>query len=107
MDAIDIFLFISYGLFIGSIIAILLLSIFNGIKEPKTLVKTGVALAGFLILFFISYSMSSDEVTTKYASLGVGSGSSKLIGGALITMYIVLIASLVILAYNEVSKLFK
>lgn len=107
MDAIDIFLYISYGLFIGSIAAILLLSVFNGVKEPRTLVKTGIFLAIFLVLFFIAYSVSDDSVTTKYAALGVGPGSSKLIGGALISMYVVLGCSLLSMVYAEVSKFFR
>src|SRR5690349_16274692 len=107
MDIIDIGLYLNDILLIVSIAALFLLEIFNLIKDPKALVKTGILIVGLLVLFFISYSVSSGAVTAKYTAMGVDEGSSKLIGAGLVMLYIFLFVSIAAMVLSEVYKLFK
>lgn len=107
MDILDIGIYIGFALFGISIIAMILMEGFNLVKDPKSLVKTGIVLVGAVILFFIAYSMSSGEVTTKYTASGVGEGSSKLIGAGLIMLYIFVFVSLIGMVVSEIYKALK
>lgn len=107
------FFFSTYGLYAAYILtglAILLtiiLPLISAISNPRTLLGTVVGLVGIAIVFFIGYSLSSNEVTPVYTRFGITESSSKLIGGALITMYILVIVALVSIVFTEVTKIFK
>lgn len=103
----------SYGLYAAYILAgiALLLSVIlpliSAISNPRTLLGTVVGLVGIAIVFFIGYSISSNEVTAVYTRFGITESSSKLVGGALITMYLLVIIALVSIVFTEVTKIFK
>ncbi|MDF9801223.1 CDP-diglyceride synthetase [Catalinimonas alkaloidigena] len=103
----------SYGLYAAYILAglalllAIVLPLINAISNPKTLLGTVVGLVGIAIVFFIGYSLSTNEVTTVYTKFGITESSSKIVGGALITMYILVIIALVSIVFTEVTKIFK
>lgn len=107
MDIIDIGLYLTVFLLIASIGALILLEVFNLVKDPKALMFAGAVIVGLVVLFFISYSLSTGDVKTKYTALGVGEGSSKLIGAGLIMLYIFLFASIIGMIVSEIYKMFK
>ncbi|HMJ67481.1 MAG TPA: hypothetical protein VK508_01225 [Cyclobacteriaceae bacterium] len=107
MDIIDIGLYINDILLIVSIVALVVLEAFNLLKDPKSLVKTGLVIAGLVALFAISYAMSSGSVTNKYIALGVDEGLSRLIGAGLIMLYIFLFVSIAGMVISEIYKIFK
>lgn len=107
MDLIDIGLYLTAFLLIASVGALIILEALNLLKDPKALIFAGAVIIGLVVLFFISYSLSSGDVKTKYTALGVGSGSSKLIGGGLIMLYIFLFGSIVGMVVSEIYKMFK
>lgn len=107
MDLIDIGLYLTVFLLIGSIGALILLEAFNLVKDPKALMFTGALIVGLLVIFFISYSVSSGAVTNKYTALGVDAGSSKLIGAGLVMLYIFLFSSIIGMIVSEIYKMFK
>lgn len=107
MDLIDIGLYLTVILLIGSIGALIVLEAFNMLKDPKQLMFAGAVIVGLVIIFFISYAMSSGDVKTKYTALGVGEGSSKLIGAGLIMLYFFLFVSIAGMVISEIYKMFK
>lgn len=107
MEFVDIGLYVAYGLLIIAALAAIILPLVNSFSNPKSLVKAGIGIAVLVVLFLIGYVLASDEVTSKYTTLGVGEGISKFVGGALITMYILFIVAIVSIIITEVNKAFK
>lgn len=107
MDIFDISLYVSYALVIIAILTALLLPLINSFSDPKKLVKIALGLGVLVVIFFIGYAVSSDEVTSVYARHGVDESSSKIIGGALITMYIFFVVSFLSIIFTEITKLFR
>lgn len=97
-------LYAAYVLAILAVLLVIILPLINSINDPKSLLGTAVGVVVIGIIFFIGWSMSSGEAYTRY---GVNETYSKVIGGALITMYIMAIIALVGIVFSEVSKIFK
>jgi len=107
MDLIDIGLYLTVALLVGSIGALIVLEALNLLKDTKSLMFAGGVIVGLLVIFFISYALSSGAVTTKYAARGVDAGSSQLIGAGLIMLYIFLFGSIIGLVVSEIYKMLK
>lgn len=107
--AIDIGLYLSYLLIIAAIAAAIILPVVYSLGDPKSLIGVGISVAALLILFFISYVFSSDEITNPKAAayFGITPGGAKLIGGSLIMMYLMFLGAIIGVVANEVIKIFK
>jgi hypothetical protein len=104
----------TYGLYAAyilvgiALIAAIILPIINSINDPKSLLGTVVGLVIIAVLFFIGFSIATDEVTNVYINNNVTEATtSKMIGGAIITMYILILLALVGIVVTEVTKVFK
>lgn len=104
---IDAGLYICYLLMLLAIGATIILPLMHAIKSPGTLVKSGISLVVLLVIFLIAYTFSGNEVTPKFALLGVGENSSKLIGAGLIMFYITFFIAIIGLVYSEINKALK
>lgn len=104
---------ISWGLYFGyfllgvAIISAIALPLISAVKNPKGLVKAGVAIGVLVLVFMIAFFASGDEVNKIAFSHGVTSTSSKMISAGLLLFYISLITAVLGLIYSEVSKAFK
>lgn len=107
MEIYDVGIYACYVLIFVTVIAAVVFPLVQITQNPKALVKTGVGVAALLVLFLISYALSSSEVTAKYTTMGVGEGGSKMIGAGLIMFYIILIAAIVGMVYSEINKALK
>ncbi len=103
---INIGLYLTYILIGIAVIAVVVLPLIKALDNPKTLVSTAIGLGVLLVVFFISYFISGNEVLTTYTAQNVGAGISKFVGGLLITMYLLFAAAIVSIIYTEVSKAF-
>lgn len=103
----DFGLYLFYALLGIAILAAIGFSIANAMKVPGAFVKSLIGIGVLLALFGISYALSSSEVSTKNAALGLTESSSKLIGAGLIMFYITLALSAVALIYSEITKALK
>ena len=83
------------------------LPLIKSLSEPKVLIKTGIGVAALLIVFLIGWALSGNEVTPTYANFGIDEGGSKLVGGALTTMYILFIVSVIGIVFSEFNKALK
>lgn len=104
---------ISWGLYFGyflfglAIISAIVLPFINSLKNPKGMLRAGIGVGVLLVVFILSFVMSSDEVNNVAASQGITSTGSQLIGAGLIMFYIALFAAILGLIYSEVNKAFK
>ena len=97
MDTYDIMLYVSYALVgIGTVFSILL-PLVKSLDDPKSLMKAGLGVLAIFILFFISYSISTSEVLPKFEGdpFNLTPQMSQLVGGLLITTYILTIITIV------------
>lgn len=109
MDTYDILLYGSYLLVVlGSVVAILM-PLIKSLDDPKSLLKTAAGVVGIVVLFFIAYSISSNEVLPKFEAepFNLTPQMSQLVGGMLITTYILSIVALVGIVLTEVNKAIK
>ena len=100
-------LYLSYLLFVAALAGALVFPVIHLAGNPQK-AKTSFAGLGLLLLVFgVGYAMSSSDVTPIYEKLGVGAAQSKLVGGGLITFYILAVVSVVAAVYAEIARLFK
>ena len=104
---IDIMLYVGYFLIAVAAIAAIVLPLIKSLDNPRSLLTMGAGLVGLVIIFLIAYALAGNEVLPAYAKQGVGETTSKLIGGTLITMYMLIIIAILSIAATEVSKLFR
>ncbi len=107
MDAIDFGIYSLFVLFVVAIAGLILMEVFNLLKDPKSLIKVGIGLVGVVIFFFIAYSVSVGDVKAKYIAYGVTEGSSRLIGAGLIMLYVTFIVAAIGAVISEIYKLMK
>jgi NADH:ubiquinone oxidoreductase subunit 6 (subunit J) len=101
---IDIALYLSYLMIIVGALGAIILPIFKASGDPKSLLQSGIGVAGILVLFFIAYAISGNEVTPAYAPFNVTPGSSKLIGGIIITSYLLILVAIIGIVYTEIKN---
>jgi hypothetical protein len=106
-NAISPGLMVGYILFGVALLAAVILPLMNTLKNPSVLVKSGISLAGLVVIFLISYGIADSNVNSLAASMGQTEGSVKLIGAGLIMLYITFFLAVIGLIYSEVSKAIK
>ena len=104
---VDFGIYLSYFLFFVGIIAAVVMPLINALDNPKVLMKAGMGIGAALVVFLISYMLSGNEVTEVYKEFGVDEGSSKLVGGGIIMIYLLAFIALGSIIYGEVSRLIK
>ncbi len=104
---IDTMLYVSYALLIGCAIAAIVLPLIGSLGNPQSLMRGGIGVAFLLVVFFIGYAISGNEVTPLFARQGVDAGLSKLVGGALIMFYVMAALAIAGIVYSEISKILK
>lgn len=94
-------------LFIISGIIAVVYPIVNAMGDPKSLMKVGIGVGAVFVVFLISYMISGNEVTDVYKTFGVDEGSSKVVGGGIIMIYVMAILAVAGIILGEVSRLIK
>jgi uncharacterized membrane protein (DUF373 family) len=62
MDSIDIFLYVADILVMVGVILAVVMPLIKSFDDPKSLLKTVVAIVALVVLFFIAYSISDGDV---------------------------------------------
>lgn len=109
MDTTDIMLYVSYALVVLGAVVSIVLPLIKSLEDPKSLVKTGLGVVAILVLFFICYSISSNEVLPKFEGepFNLTPAMSQLVGGLMITTYVLTIVALVGIVLTELNKAIK
>ncbi|MEM9672234.1 MAG: hypothetical protein ACFB15_01270 [Cyclobacteriaceae bacterium] len=98
----------AYALVGIALLAAVVLPLIQSISDPKSMLGTVVGIVIIAVIFFVGFSIATDEVTNVYVNNNVTEGTtSKMIGGAIITMYILVILAIVGIVITEVTKVFK
>lgn len=103
----DLGLYVLYALLAIALAAAIIFPIVHAVRDPRALLKAGIGIGIFLVLFGISYGLADSTVTIKTAAAGITEGTSRLIGAGLILFYIALAGSILALIYSEISKAFR
>lgn len=101
---IDVALYLTYFLVISALILALGFAVWFLTKNIKKSKTTLIGALVLVVIFIIAYLISSGEVYEKFQ---IGEGLSKVIGGALISLYIMFFGTIIIAIYTEIAKLFK
>jgi ABC-type transport system involved in cytochrome c biogenesis permease subunit len=107
MDLLDISLYVMYLLIVVAALGALGFALINIVSQPGGLVKAGIGIGALLGLFFISYAMTSGDLTTAERARGISETTSRIISASLIMFYIAFVISILALVYAEISKAFK
>ncbi|MGM0580368.1 MAG: hypothetical protein ACQETL_06800 [Bacteroidota bacterium] len=107
MEIVDIMLYGSYLLVIVAALGAIVLPLINALNNPKSLIKSvlGVVIIG--VVYLVGWGISGDEVTAKYIQFDITSTSSKVIGGVLITTYLLMGIAVISIIYSEIAKIIR
>lgn len=106
-DFVDIAIIISYVLLGLAVLAAIILPLINSLGNPKSLLQGLMGIVFIIILYGIAYAISGNEVTATFSKFGVDAGMSKFVGASLITMYLLVVISIIGILFTEISKIFK
>lgn len=106
MDTYDIMLYVSYALVGTGAVVSILLPLIKSLDDPKSLLKTGLGVVVIMVLFFICYSISGNEVLPKFEGepFNMTPGKSQMVGGLMITTYVLTIVAIVGIVITELNK---
>jgi hypothetical protein len=106
---VDFVLPLSYWLIGAAILLALVFGVVVSImSNPKGMVRSLIAIVLLAIVFGIGYSIAGDEMQPFYPKFGVMDASdSKMVGGGLMTFYILFAIAAVGIVFTEISKAFK
>ncbi len=102
---VNIALYVSYLLVILAALGAIVLPLINSLGNPKSLVKSLIGVAALGVLFLVSWGVSGDEVTAVYTKFDITSTSSRVIGGVLITTYLLMGVAVLSIIYSEIRKI--
>jgi NADH:ubiquinone oxidoreductase subunit 6 (subunit J) len=109
MDSYDIMLYVSYALVgIGTVVSVLL-PLIKSLDDPKSLMKSGLGVVIILALFFVCYSISSNEVLPKFEGepFNLTPGMSQMVGGLMFTTYVLTVVAIAGIVITELNKALK
>lgn len=98
---VNIGLFLSYILIGVCILAAVLMPLAKALGDPQSLKKMGLGIGGLVLVFIVSYALSSgQEMGDKSAT------TVKLVGACLTTFYILAAGAILGIVYTEIKKAF-
>lgn len=103
----DVGLYFGYTLLIVAVVAAIVLPLIKAVQSPDTFLKSLYGVVAILVIFVISYAISDSSVKPTWLVMGIGEGTSKLIGAGLITFYVVVVVAFLGLIFSEINKALK
>jgi len=101
-------LYLAYILTAVGVVLAIVLPLIKSLDEPKQLLGTAIGVGILIVIYGIGYMISGSEVTARYIESGVETeGLSKLIGGMLTMVYLLLGIAVVGIVYTELNKAIK
>ncbi|RIW14025.1 hypothetical protein D0X99_14555 [Algoriphagus lacus] len=106
MDTYDIMLYATYALAVVGTLLSIVLPLIKSLDDPKGLMKSGLGILGLAVLFFISYSVSGNEVLPKFEGdpFNLTPGMSQTIGGMLVLTYVLSVVTILSIFVSELFK---
>lgn len=109
MDYVNIILYVSYALVVVGTVLSVLLPLIKSLDDPKALLKSGLGVVGIVVVFFICYSISSNEVLPKFEAepFNLTAQTSQMVGGLMFTTYLLIVVALAGILLTEINKAIK
>lgn len=109
MDYVNIILYVSYALVLVGTVLSVLLPLIKSLDDPKALLKSGLGVVGIVVVFFICYSISSNEVLPKFEAepFNLTAQTSQMVGGLMFTTYLLMVVALAGILLTEINKAIK
>ncbi|OQA02141.1 MAG: hypothetical protein BWY70_00112 [Bacteroidetes bacterium ADurb.Bin408] len=106
---INIGLIVSYTLFGITLLAALILPLINFFKNfnLKKSKNSFIALAILIIIAIVSFAMSSGDAGSFTEDFGISSNLFKMIGGSLVTTYIMFFITIIVAVVSEATNRIK
>jgi uncharacterized membrane protein len=105
---VNVGIILAYVLIVIGVVAAIVFPLINAISEPKLLVKAGIGVVAILVVFGLGYALSDGTLTAKIIQSGVETeGLSRMIGGALKMVYLLMGVAILGIVYTEFSKAIK
>lgn len=104
---IDFGLYVMYILTVVAVLCATAFPLIYMIKNFQEAKKTLLGVAVLVGIFLLSFAIASGEVLPAWEKFNISTTESKLIGGGLISLYIMIAISIVMLVYSEVTDLIK
>jgi len=114
---IDIMLYAAYILLGVAAVSAVFMNLFNSLKNPKSLIKSGIGIVVLGLIFFIGYSMAPAELD-RLAVVAFEANEMdpqaagtlqvyRLVGGAMTTTLVLIVIAVVGLIYSSVARVLK
>ena len=105
---VNVGIIVAYVLIVIGVVSAVVFPLINAVSQPQSLVKSGIGILAIAVVFGIGYALSDSGLTAKFIQSGVETeGLSKMIGGALTMVYLLMGVALIGIVYTEFSKAFK
>ena len=114
---IDIMLYAAYILLGVAAVSAVFMNLFNSLKNPKSLIKSGIGIVLLVVIFFIGYSSAPAELDRLAVvafeandmdpSADSTIGVYKFVGGAMTTTLVLIIVALAGLVYSSIARIVK
>lgn len=106
MNFSDIILYISYALIVIGIILAIGMPLIKSLDNPRSLIKTVGGVVVLAIIFVIAFSLADGEVLPKFAAepFNLTETSSKVVGGILLTTYVLFAMAIIGIVVTEINK---
>lgn len=106
--SVDTMIPVAYVIFVLVLAFVLFFVIKNLFTNAKSIKNTLVGIGAFLGILIVSYVVSGGDPTKYYDNnVLVSDGTSQLVGAGLVTFYILVVVSLVAMAWSGINKIKK
>ena len=96
-----------YALIAVAAIGAVVFALINIVSKPGGLVRAAIGIGALVGLFFVSYALTSGEVSAAERARGLTEGTARLVGAALVMFYIAFVLAILALIYSEITKAFR
>ena len=104
--SVDTMIPVAYVIFVLVLAFVLFFVVKNLFTNAKSIKNTLVGIGAFLAILIVSYVVSGGDPTQYYDNnVLVSDGTSQLVGAGLVTFYILVVVSLVAMAWSGINKI--
>lgn len=106
--SVDTMIPVAYVIFVLVLAFVVFFVVKNMFTNAKSLKNTLVGIGAFLAIIIVSYLLSAGDPTQYYDNnVLVSDSTSQLVGAGLVTFYILVVVSIVAMAWSGVNKIKK
>ena len=106
--SVDTMIPVAYVIFVLVLVSVVFFVAKNLITNAKSIKNTLVGIGAFIAILIVSYVVSGGDPTKYYDNnVLVSDGTSQLVGAGLVTFYILVVVSIVAMAWSGINKIKK